>query len=114
MPGFYETIVKAEGPLTALWITEGENAGARALRGPEGMLFRDEAFPPEETGEAASARVFRECLSKGKRLVLCGAGHVALCVIRLGVLLGYEVTVVEDRAEYAEKAREASAHGVVC
>ena len=47
-------------------------------------------------------------------MVICGAGHVSLSVIRIGVLLGFEVTAIEDRPEYAEKAREAGARHVLC
>ena len=114
MPGFYETVVKAEGPLTAMWVIEGEQAGAKALLDQQGVVFRDEAFPPEEIHGGGNARVFTERISKGKRLVICGAGHVALCVIRLGVMLGWKVTVVEDREEFAAKAREAGAQQVIC
>ena len=110
MPGFYETILKAEGPLTAAWVIEGENAGARALRDSRGTIFRDGHFSPEESG----ARVFTERIAKGRRLVLCGAGHVALCVIRLAAMLGYGTTVIEDREEYARKAREVGAQRVIC
>ena len=110
MPGFYETILKTDGPLTAAWVIEGENAGARALRDSRGTLFRDGHFPPEESG----ARVFTERIAKGRRLVLCGAGHVALCVIRQCTALGWQVTVIEDREEYARKAKEAGAQQVVC
>ena len=53
MPGFYEAIVRADGPLTAMWITEGENAGARALLDRQGVLFRDEAFPADMIPDSA-------------------------------------------------------------
>ena len=114
MPGFYEAVVKAEGPLTALWIVEGERAGARALLDQQGLVYRDEAFPPEAVRGGGGLRVFTERITKGKRLVICGAGHVALCVIVLGVTLGWQVTVIEDREEYAAKAREAGAQQVIC
>ena len=64
--------------------------------------------------EIKGTPVFLDHLPGGRRLVICGAGHVALCVIRLGVMLGYEVTVIEDREEFAEKAREAGAQQVIC
>ena len=48
------------------------------------------------------------------KLVICGGGHVAQCVIRIGATLGYQMTVIEDRAEYAEKARDAGAQRVMC
>ena len=129
MAGFFETIrqKKGSGQLLAAWIIEGKNAGARMLLGKEGLLFRDDGFPEElaeeirKSGrerkgvfEKAGSRVFPDYLSDSRRLVICGAGHVALCVIRLGVMLGYEVTVIEDREEFAEKARTAGAHQVIC
>ena len=127
MPGFFEEIVRRKGkePLRAAWVVDGEGAGSKALFGTAGELFRDPFFPetiaqeiramlPEQEGLLAvnDSRVFLERISGGKKLVLCGAGHVSLCVIRISVMLGYEVTVIEDREEYAEKAREAGAQKV--
>jgi len=129
MAGFFETILrrKGSGQLLAAWIIEGENAGARVLLNREGLLFREEDFPEElaekirKSGgrqegipEKNGVRIFQDYLSEGRRLVICGAGHVSMCVIRLGVMLGYEVTVIEDREEFAEKARTAGAHQVIC
>ena len=129
MPGFYETIIrgKAKGQLLAAWIIDGEGAGTKALFDRQEQVFRDEGFPAElaegirtmdcpQAGllEQNGSQVFLERISDGKRLVICGAGHVALCVIRIGVMLGYEITVIEDRREFAEKAGEAGAHRVIC
>ena len=129
MPGFYETIIrgKAKGQLLAAWIIDGEGAGTKALFDQQEQVFRDEGFPAElaegirtmdcpQAGllEQNGSQVFLERISDGKRLVICGAGHVALCVIRIGVMLGYEITVIEDRREFAEKAGEAGAHRVIC
>ena len=129
MPGFYETIIrgKAKGQLLAAWIIDGEGAGTKALFDRQEQVFRDEGFPAElaegirtmdcpQAGllEQNGSQVFLERISDGKRLVICGAGHVALCVIRIGVILGYEITVIEDRREFAEKAGEAGAHRVIC
>ena len=129
MPGFFEEIVKRKGKeqLRAAWVIDGEGAGSKALFGPSGELFRDPLFPeipareiggmpPEKDGllTAGNSRVFLERISAGRKLVLCGAGHVSLCVIRLGVMLGYEITVIEDREEYAAKAQEAGAQQVIC
>ena len=124
MPGFYESAAKADRPLTVAWIIEGKNAGAKALLDRQGTVFRDDQFPEElvetiRTGttgiiRSAGARIFAERISDGKKLVVCGAGHVALNVIRIAGTLGYEVTVIEDREEYAGKAREAGADRVAC
>ena len=129
MPGFFDEIVKRKGkePMRAAWVTDGEGAGSRALFSRNEAIFRDPLFPetlvreirglpPEREGllETGGSRVFLERISGGKKLVICGAGHVSLCVIRLGLTLGYEVTVIEDREEYAAKAREAGAQQVAC
>ena len=129
MAGFFETITdrKGNGRLLAAWITGGEHAGAKALFQQHECCYRDERFPEDlaaeiltagtekaEITESRGPEVYLEQISDGRRLVICGAGHVALCVIRLGVMLGYEVTVIEDREEFAEKAREAGAHRVIC
>jgi len=129
MPGFFGEIVRrrGNGPMAAAWVIGGKGAGAKALFGPDGDIVREAGFPEGFTAEDCAAevndpgirehggsRVFSERISGGKRLVVCGAGHVALCVIRMGVTLGYQVTVIEDREEFAAKAREAGAQRVVC
>jgi xanthine dehydrogenase accessory factor len=39
------------------------------------------------------------------RLVIVGGGHVGLALARMGAQLEYEVTVIEDRAEFASRER---------
>jgi len=63
-----------------------------------------------ENGE----RIFYEKLKGAEELVICGAGHVSLPVIRIGKELGFHVTVVEDRPKYADTARRAGADCVIC
>ena len=129
MAVFFEEIVNRKGKeqLKAAWVIDGEGAGSKALFNQQGTVFRDEDFPAELAEEirllpserdgltkTGKSMVFLEWISGRKKLVICGAGHVSLCVIRLGVMLGYEVTVIEDREEYAAKAREAGAGQVIC
>ena len=121
--GFFDTVMReqARGPLLAAWVIQGPCAGARALLAWDGgQLYREDDFPVGlDLGrvglmETDGGRVFVERIAGEKRLVVCGAGHVALCVIRMGAALGYHVTVIEDRAEFAEKARAAGARAVLC
>ena len=129
MPGFFECMnqAKEQGMLLAAWIVRGNGAGAKALLDQKGILFRDDAFPEEladrirlrapgrnEILEDGDRRVFLERISGRIKLVICGAGHVAIAVTVLGVMLGWHVTVIDDREEFAEKAREAGAHRVIC
>ena len=133
MPGFFERIAqgKQNGPMLAAWVTEGEGAGTKALfirddgryvpaagddDFPDLIAGKIAALPPEQEGilETGDSRVFLERISGGRKLVICGAGHVALALIRLCSTLAFEITVIEDREEYAAKAREAGAHRVLC
>src|SRR3989454_5419243 len=47
------------------------------------------------------------------RLVLVGGGHVGLAIAKLGAQLEYEVTVIDDRAEFATRERFPGASEVV-
>ena len=133
MSGFFESIaaLKARKPLLAAWAIEGPRAGARALFAWEGNRYeevcRDGAFRAEwaaglqgntfgQAGIVAreDARLFLEPLSAGRKLVVCGAGHVSMPVVRMGVMLNYEVSVIDDREAFAENARAAGAHHVIC
>ncbi|HTD89862.1 MAG TPA: XdhC family protein [Burkholderiales bacterium] len=52
-----------------------------------------------------SAEVFIECIEPPVGLVVFGAGHDAMPVVRLAKELGWQVTVVDHRPAYATKAR---------
>jgi xanthine dehydrogenase accessory factor len=47
------------------------------------------------------------------RLIIAGAGHVGRAVARLGSLLDFNVTVIDDRAEFANAANVAEADEIV-
>ena len=49
-----------------------------------------------------------ERLQPPPRLVVCGAGHVGASLAKLGALLGYQTTLVDDRAEFLQRERFAS------
>ena len=64
--------------------------------------------------EIAGTRVFCDTLGKEKQIVICGGGHVAIPVVQIGIMLGCEVTVLEDRPTFADHARRAGATRVIC
>jgi xanthine dehydrogenase accessory factor len=69
---------------------------------PVPLGFRDtegdsRLFPGKDLGRY----VFAESVLPLPRLIVAGAGHVGRAVARLGSLLDFRVTVVDDRAEYA-------------
>ena len=47
------------------------------------------------------------------RLVIAGGGHVGLAIAKLAVQLDYEVTVIDDRPEFANRERFAGVNEVV-
>jgi xanthine dehydrogenase accessory factor len=55
-----------------------------------------------------SARVSVELLKAAPTLVILGGGHVGLALARLGVDLGYDVLVGDDRDQYARPDRFAA------
>lgn len=94
-----------------IWIETvltGERAG-------EKRLLHD---CPEKAGVSSGASgsedVFRERISRTPKLVICGGGHVSMPVIRMGKMLGFAVTVIEDRPKFADNARKAGADHVIC
>jgi xanthine dehydrogenase accessory factor len=69
----------------------------------EAQTFKVEAFAPElETHSGAS--VLFERIEAEPRLVIAGAGHVGASLARLAALVGYRVTLVDDRVEFVARA----------
>ena len=50
-------------------------------------------------------KVFCDTLGQEKQIVICGAGHVSIPVIKMAVMMDCEVIVLEDRPMYADHAR---------
>ncbi len=83
---------------------------APASQDPFGETVKDAAPAVDES----SAPVFRERIGRTPRLIICGGGHVSMPVIRIGKMLGFTVTVLEDRPKFADNARVAGADTVIC
>ena len=50
-------------------------------------------------------KVFIEPFVPQKHLVICGAGHIALPLSAMGKMLGFQVTVIDNRKAFANKQR---------
>ena len=131
--GFFEILSAPDAPgrMLAAWVVSGREAGSKALFNMEGNqpvpVFRDEGFPDacireiesrngSEPGllSMAGTEVFLEGITRGRKLVVCGGGHVSLPIIRIGRMLDFEITVIEDRKEFADRALQAGARHVIC
>lgn len=62
---------------------------------------------------AAEVELYVERVSPPGELVVVGAGHIAQPLSRLGALLGFRVTVVDDRPDFARRDRFPDAERVV-
>ena len=101
-PGFVETRVTGAvgGPVAVerRWLPSDEAAlpegRPRLVAAPGGFLFLEPVRPLP-------------------RLVIAGAGHVGRAVARLGALLDFSVTIVDDRAEFANAANVPEADEIV-
>jgi xanthine dehydrogenase accessory factor len=50
-------------------------------------------------------KVFIEPFAPTDHLIICGAGHIALPLSAVAKILGFRVTVIDDRKEFANKRR---------
>lgn len=76
--------------------------------GEEFFLFREElaAQTNEETAHLHAAcggalGVFMQSAASKKRLIIFGAGHVGVAIAELGVFAGFDVTIWDERPEFA-------------
>ncbi|MEJ2102156.1 MAG: XdhC/CoxI family protein [Desulfobacterales bacterium] len=50
-------------------------------------------------------KVFLNILSADARLIICGAGHIAMPLAQFAHQLGFQVTVIDDRSDFANPFR---------
>lgn len=117
-------LLKAGRPFLAATVVEREDggeAGARALVLPDGTLegtlgsaewdvaAASEAHGALEKGprtfDFGSAKVFLDPHRADPRMIVCGAGHIALPLSKFAIELGFGVTVVDDREDFAAPER---------
>jgi xanthine dehydrogenase accessory factor len=59
------------------------------------------------------ARLFVDPIVGAQRLIIVGAGHIAVPLCALGAMLGFHVTVIDDRASFANPERFPDADEIV-
>lgn len=110
-----------------LTILEGDDLGEKALVSDGKLIWesassrffkqnKDElsVLPQKDNIVIDNVLVYCDNLGQEKRLVICGGGHVSIPVIQMGIMMGWEVTVLEDRPQFADNARRAGATEVIC
>ena len=120
---FYEAIceagINAENWL--LTVVDGDHAGEKALISSGEIVWRsdDDGFVTEHeeslkqqvlSGEGrglienGDIRVYAELLGNRKEVVICGAGHVSMQIISIARMMGFRVTVIDDRLQFVNNA----------
>ena len=68
----------------------------------------------ENSVTKAAYRILIEPPTTVVRLLILGAGHIALPLATMAKILGYEVTVVDDRPSFANSVRFNTADTIIC
>ena len=66
-----------------------------------------------ETSSGGQADVFFEALPSPPKLIVVGAGHIAVPLVRMAKLMDYHVVVIDDRILFANRERFPDADEVV-
>lgn len=129
MTELMEAIQESENQADRMVLTvlEGESVSEKALvingkivweSKKNGYFRRHEADVKNVTESGIvtfeNIRIFCDTLGQEKRIVICGAGHVSIPVIKMALMMDCEVIVLEDRPVYADHARQAGASRVIC
>ena len=116
MNRFYEELKAAlalsEGDIWSETVLAGEHAGEKRLSYGDGAEGEQKVKILHDTD--AQTRVYHERIGRTPKMIICGAGHVSIPIIRMGKMLGFMVTVIEDRPKFADHARAAGADQVLC
>lgn len=64
--------------------------------------------------EFGKAELFVEVFPPPPHLIVAGAGHVSEPVAEIGTMAGFDVTVIDDRPEYANREHFPDVNEVVC
>lgn len=70
----------------------------------ETRLFSVNDFAPEFPLASERLLLF-ERLQPAPRLVICGAGHVGAALAKLASFLGFQTTLIDDRAEFVDRGK---------
>ena len=62
---------------------------------------------------SGGARLFVDPIVGAQRLIIVGAGHIAVPLSTLGAMLGFHVTVIDDRASFANRERFPAADEII-
>ena len=88
---------------------------SRAQDGVPALLEVDTggALKPAVRLDTPGTKIFLDPVSSAHRLIIAGAGHIAIPLATMGSMLGFYVTVIDDRASFANRERFPTADEIV-
>jgi xanthine dehydrogenase accessory factor len=112
-----ETEMEGVGPGARLLVVEDRVEGSLGLQEADAVVT-DAAREALAAGESQTTRVeglrvFFEVIEPPLRLLVCGAGHDAIPLVRTAAALGWRVVVVDDREPMLSRKRFPDATGFV-
>jgi len=100
--------LRGEQRRVVTWLPNGNGAMGREVFGKDdAVVFRSASLEP------FSADVFAESFEAPQRLLVFGAGDDAQPMVRMAALMGWSVTVIDGRAQWARKERFPEAERVL-
>jgi xanthine dehydrogenase accessory factor len=93
------------GPRKAIWSHAPEAAAEPVGRADDAMRAAMTAFNARTEAPSLERGVMVESIAGKPRLVVFGAGHVGAKVAQAAAFAGWRVSVVDDRADFADAAR---------
>lgn len=94
-------------------IVKGNNIGEKILYS-EGKTVACTGKNIEIFQNIPEGGLFIEKLQEKPSIVICGAGHVSVALVKFAILTGYRVQVIDDRPDFVANAKKAGADIAVC
>ncbi len=95
----------------AMTVTRGESLGEKVILSKGKPVYESKKGLFDSLEDL---KFYSERIQGDKKLIICGGGHISIPLITMGKLLGFHVTVIEDRILFADNARRAKADRVIC
>ncbi len=110
MSSFYkqlQTLMEKHKNVTVQTVIAGNEKllGQKIAAAQEEVVFCDDGLIGLPQEALNSLTFFAETIVKKPRLVICGGGHIALCLYKIAETVGFSVTVIDERQQFASNAR---------
>jgi len=76
-------------------------------------LTKEQAALDEGAICGGEMKIFIDVLQPKEEVLIFGAGHVAVCVSKLAKMMGFKVTIIDDREEFANQDRFPEADEII-